>query len=68
VAHFKHFGSRNAPAGRSGEIAALYSSATYLTDIANDLAGIGRELESIEALIAPTAADRLREACWALHI
>jgi hypothetical protein len=56
----------NASAGRAGEAAALYCSAAYLTEIANDLAGIGRELESIEALIPSTAADRLREARWAL--
>jgi hypothetical protein len=66
VAHFQLFGSGNASAGRSGEAAALYNSAAYLTEIANDLAGIGRELESIEALIPSTAADRLREARWAL--
>jgi hypothetical protein len=66
VAHFQLFGSGNAWEGRSGEAAALYSSAAYLTEIANDLAGIGRELESIEALIPSTAAERLREARWAL--
>jgi hypothetical protein len=50
----------------SSEAAALCSSAAYLTEIANDLAGIGRELEGIEALIPSTVADRLREARWAL--
>jgi hypothetical protein len=66
VAHLQLFGSGNASEGRSGEAAALYSSAAYLTEIANDLDGIGRELECIEALIPATAADRLREARWAL--
>jgi hypothetical protein len=66
VAHFQLFGSGNASAGRAGEAAALYSTAAYLTEIANDLAGIGRELESVEAIIPSAAADRLREARWAL--
>jgi hypothetical protein len=66
VAHLKLFVSGNASAGRSGEAVALYSSSAHLTEIANDLAGIGTDIESIEALIPSTAADRLREARWAL--
>ena len=66
MAHFQLFGSGNASAGRSCEAAALYSSAAYLTEIANDLAGIGRVLESTEAFIPSNAADHLREVRWAL--
>jgi hypothetical protein len=66
VAHFQLFGSGNASAGREGGAAALYSSAAYLTGIATDLAGIGKEIECVEALVPTAAAERLLEARWAL--
>jgi hypothetical protein len=66
VARFQLFGSGNASADRAGEAAALYSRTSYLTGIANDLAGIGRQIECVEALVSTAAAERLWEACWDL--
>jgi CO/xanthine dehydrogenase FAD-binding subunit len=59
VAYFQLFGSGNVSKVRTGEANALCSSVVNLKEVAKVLAGIGRELESIEALIPSTATDKL---------
>jgi hypothetical protein len=60
VAHFQTFGSGGMSKGRAGEAGALYGLDAYLTETSNYLVNIGRELESIEALIirSPSVAGK----------
>jgi hypothetical protein len=65
VTHFQIFGAGKASIGKETEAEARYRNAAFLTEISNSLAGLDKELESVEAHILASPSldvERLRTA------